>query len=167
MGPPPVQTFPLFSFWFKPCSFTIKLPLTFRFNMVPDTDVLHLIQEAQSPVTNTVLPKPIHSLKEKIKRTTQLLQELKVLSKGCQELEQNQEKDKQLFSRRTVQVGAEIQDARDLLSTICKGRLPLRQWQLLFEAEKGVMQLFYIQLAIHFRWTSHFYRRAKRNSMPV
>ena len=108
--------------------------------MVPDTDVLHLIQEAKSP-TNT-LPKPIHSLKEKIKRTTQLLQELKVLSKGCQELEQHQEKDKQIFSRRTVQVGAEIQDARDLLSTICKDRLPIRQWQLLFEAKKGVMKIF-------------------------
>ena len=110
--------------------------------MVPDTDVLHLIQEAKSPTSNTLsLPKPIHSLKEKIKRTTELLQELKVLSKGCQELEQNQEKDKQIFSRRTVQVGAEIQDARDLLSTICKGKLPLRQWQLLFEAKRGVMQI--------------------------
>ena len=33
-----------------------------------------------------------------------------------------------------VQVGAEIQDARDLLSILCKHRLPDRQWRLLFEA---------------------------------
>ncbi len=56
------------------------------------------------------------------------------MSKGCQELEQNQEKDKQIFSRRTIQVGAEIQDARDILSNICQEQLPARQWQLLFEA---------------------------------
>jgi len=82
------------------------------------------------------VPKPIYSLKEKIKRTTQLLKELKVLSQDCQELEKNQEKDQQLFSRRTLQVGAEIQDARDLLSTICQNRLPLRQWQFLFDSKE-------------------------------
>ena len=102
--------------------------------MVPDTDVLfNMIQETKIPV-----PKPIYSLKEKIKRTTQLLKELKVLSQDCQELEKNQEKDQQLFSRRTLQVGAEIQDARDLLSTICQNRLPLRQWQFLFDSKEEV-----------------------------
>ena len=109
----------------------------YSFNMVPDTDVLHLIQEVKRDESISV-PKSVHALKEKIKRTTHLLQELKVLSIGCQELEQHQEKDKQLFSRRTVQVGAEIQDGRDLLSSICKDRLPIRHWHLLFESEKGV-----------------------------
>lgn len=105
--------------------------------MVPDTDVLHLIQEAKREEEAIAVPKSIHSLKEKIKRTTHLLQELKVLSIGCQEMDQQQEKDKQLFTRRTVQVGAEIQDGRDLLSSICKDRLPIRHWQLLFESKKG------------------------------
>jgi len=96
--------------------------------MVPDTDVLFNMIPMQA--------KPVYSLKEKIKRTTQLLKELKVLSQDCQELEKNQEKDQQLFSRRTLQVGAEIQDARDLLSSICQNRLPLRQWQFLFDSKK-------------------------------
>ena len=100
--------------------------------MVPDTDVINVIEEV-SP-SNAMPKNEVTSLKEKISRTSQFLQELKVLSKGCQELEQNQEKDKQLFSRRTVQVGAEIQDARDMISCICKDRLPERQWKLLFES---------------------------------
>ena len=33
----------------------------------------------------------------------------------------------------SVQVGAEIQDARDLLSTLCKHHLPDRHWRLVFE----------------------------------
>ena len=80
----------------------------------------------------------ISSLKEKISRIDSFLQELKVLSKDCQEdLEREQDKDRQIFNRRTVQVGAEIQDARDALSAICKARLPDRQWRLLFEATEA------------------------------
>ena len=107
-----------------------KKKLFFSPTMVPDTDVLFNMIPMQA--------KPVYSLKEKIKRTTQLLKELKVLSQDCQELEKNQEKDQQLFSRRTLQVGAEIQDARDLLSSICQNRLPLRQWQFLFDSKKEV-----------------------------
>merc|ERR1712223_506236 len=80
----------------------------------------------------------IVALKEKISRTSEFLQQLKVLSAGCQELDSAQpEKDKEIFSRRTIQVGAEIRDARDLLSSICKDRLPYRQWKLLFEADSS------------------------------
>merc|ERR1712223_1102824 len=70
----------------------------------------------------------IAALKEKISRTSEFLQQLKGLRAGCQELDSAQpEKDKEIFSRRTIQVGAEIRDARDLLSSICKDRLPYRQ----------------------------------------
>lgn len=97
--------------------------------MVPETDVINVVEEEKK-----IVPKDLTSLKEKISRTSQFLQELKVLSKDCQELEENQEKDKQIFRRRTLQVGAEIQDARDTLSNICQDKLPARQWKLLFES---------------------------------
>ena len=114
--------------------------------MVPDTDVISVIEETKKMTVTSGFDsdekavKNIGALKEKISRTSQFLQELKVLSKDCQELEQDQEKDKQIFSRRTVQLGAEIQDARDLLSAVCKDRLPERQWLLLFDANEGVLE---------------------------
>lgn len=110
--------------------------------MVPDTDVINIIEEmsessAQEHDTSSLENElsSLSSLKEKISRTAQFLQDLKLLSKEFQDLEGDQEeKDKQIFTRRIVQVGAEIQDARDLLSVLCKHRLPERQWRLLFEA---------------------------------
>ena len=102
--------------------------------MIPENSDILLHHES----SDKIFCKPISSLKGKIKRTTQLLKELKVLSQDCQELETNQEKDQQLFSRRTLQVGAEIQDARDLLSTICQNRLPARKWQFLFDSQTEV-----------------------------
>ena len=101
--------------------------------MIPENSDI-LLHES----SDKIFCKPISSLKGKIKRTTQLLKELKVLSQDCQELETNQEKDQQLFSRRTLQVGTEIQDARDLLSTICQNRLPARKWQFLFDSQTEV-----------------------------
>lgn len=76
----------------------------------------------------------VGGLKEKIGRITQFLKELKVLSQVEAE-ETETAKDRQVFIRRIVQVGAEIQDARDLLSSACKSRLPGRQWKLLFEVD--------------------------------
>ena len=97
--------------------------------MVPESDVINVIEQPTSLVTSKQMsnnPKTrnnIAALKEKISRTSEFLQQLKVLSAGCQELDSSQpEKDKEIFSRRTIQVGAEIQDARDLLSSICKDR---------------------------------------------
>jgi len=108
--------------------------------MVPETDVINVIEQPTSLVTSKQMPNKkknnIAALKEKISRTSEFLQQLKVLSAGCQELDSSQlEKDKEIFSRRTIQVGAEIQDAKDLLSSICKDRLPDRQWKLLFESD--------------------------------
>lgn len=109
--------------------------------MVPETDVINVIEQPTSLVTSSKqMPNKkknnIAALKEKISRTSEFLQQLKVLSAGCQELDSLQlEKDKEIFSRRTIQVGAEIQDAKDLLSSICKDRLPDRQWKLLFESD--------------------------------
>jgi len=115
--------------------------------MVPDTDVINIIEEmstkssalehdtASSNVREEEFQSSLSSLKEKISRTAQFLQDLKLLSQEIQDLGGDQEdKDKQIFTRRIVQVGAEIQDARDLLSILCKHRLPDRQWRLLFEA---------------------------------
>ena len=95
--------------------------------MVPETDVINVIEQPTSLVTSKQMPNKkknnIAALKEKISRTSEFLQQLKVLSVGCQELDSSQlEKDKEIFSRRTIQVGAEIQDAKDLLSSICKDR---------------------------------------------
>ena len=95
--------------------------------MVPETDVINVIEQPTSLVTSKQMPNKkknnIAALKEKISRTSEFLQQLKVLSAGCQELDSSQpEKDKEIFSRRTIQVGAEIQDARDILSSICKDR---------------------------------------------
>ena len=96
--------------------------------MVPETDVINVIEQPTSLVTSSKqMPNKkknnIAALKEKISRTSEFLQQLKVLSAGCQELDSLQlEKDKEIFSRRTIQVGAEIQDAKDLLSSICKDR---------------------------------------------
>ena len=95
--------------------------------MVPETDVINVIEQPTSSVTSKQMPNKkknnIAALKEKISRTSEFLQQLKVLSAGCQELDSSQlEKDKEIFSRRTIQVGAEIQDAKDLLSSICKDR---------------------------------------------
>jgi len=108
--------------------------------MVPETDVINVIEEPTNVVISKQMPNEeknnIAALKEKISRTSEFLQQLKVLSAGCQELDSSQpEKDKEIFSRRTIQVGAEIQDARDILSSICKDRLPYRQWKLLFESD--------------------------------
>lgn len=108
--------------------------------MVPETDVINVIEEPTDVVISKQMPNEeknnIAALKEKISRTSEFLQQLKVLSAGCQELDSSQpEKDKEIFSRRTIQVGAEIQDARDILSSICKDRLPYRQWKLLFESD--------------------------------
>ena len=96
--------------------------------MVPESDVINVIEQPTSLVTSKQMPpnkkkNNIAALKEKISRTSEFLQQLKVLSAGCQELDSLQlEKDKEIFSRRTIQVGAEIQDAKDLLSSICKDR---------------------------------------------
>ena len=102
--------------------------------MVPESDVINVIEQPTSGVlitskqmsnkqSTTNKKNNIAALKEKISRTSEFLQQLKVLSAGCQELDSAQpEKDKEIFSRRTIQVGAEIRDARDLLSTICKDR---------------------------------------------
>lgn len=113
--------------------YLLKVPKLVK--MVPDTDVINVIEEATEMSSGRT--EELVQLKEKIKRSSGFLEELKILSKDCQELDignGQQEKDKQIFSRRTIQVGAEIQDARDLLSSICKDKLPARQWQLLFEA---------------------------------
>ena len=102
--------------------------------MVPESDVINVIEQPTSGVlitskqmsnkqSTTNKKNNIAALKEKISRTSEFLQQLKVLSAGCQELDSAQpEKDKEIFSRRTIQVGAEIRDARDLLSSICKDR---------------------------------------------
>lgn len=117
--------------------------------MVPESDVINVIEQPTSGVlitskqmsnkqSTTNKKNNIAALKEKISRTSEFLQQLKVLSAGCQELDSAQpEKDKEIFSRRTIQVGAEIRDARDLLSSICKDRLPYRQWKLLFETDSS------------------------------
>lgn len=120
--------------------------------MVPDTDVINVIEEAtKMSCSRPTRTEELVQLKEKIKRSSQFLEELKILSKDCQELESNQEKDKQIFSRRTIQVGAEIQDARDLLSAICKDKLPQRQWQLLFEAvEENELSGFDLDPSVQF-----------------
>ena len=119
--------------------------------MIPENSDILLHHES----SDKIFCKPISSLKGKIKRTTQLLKELKVLSQDCQELETNQEKDQQLFSRRTLQVGAEIQDARDLLSTICQNRLPARKWQFLFDSQTEV-SLFSSKDNVSSETTSYF-----------
>ena len=102
--------------------------------MVPESDVINVIEQPTSGVlitskqmsnkqSTTNKKNNIAALKEKISRTSEFLQQLKVLSAGCQELDSAQpEKDKEVFSRRTIRVGAEIRDARDLLSSICKDR---------------------------------------------
>jgi hypothetical protein len=109
--------------------------------MVPDTDVINIIEEMSTTtqVHDTTYSSKdkntFSSLKEKISRTAQFLQDLKLISQDCQDLEADQQddKEKQVFNRRIVQVGAEIQDARDLLSTLCKHHLPDRHWRLVFE----------------------------------
>jgi len=106
--------------------------------MVPDTDVINIIEEMSTTtqVHNTYSKdkNSFSSLKEKISRTAQFLQDLKLISQDCQDLEaDHDDKEKQIFNRRIVQVGAEIQDARDLLSALCKHHLPDRHWRLVFE----------------------------------
>lgn len=111
--------------------------------MVPDTDFINDVIEKKSPSikvldTSKEDKTSICSLKEKISRTAQFLQDLKLLSQDCQDLDEDQDdKNKQKISRRIVQVEAEIQDARDLLSTLYKNHLPERQWKLLFDATEN------------------------------
>ena len=81
--------------------------------MVPDTDVINIIEEmstkssalehdtASSNVREEEFQSSLSSLKEKISRTAQFLQDLKLLSQEIQDLEGDQEdKDKQIFTRR-------------------------------------------------------------------
>lgn len=97
----------------------------------------------QRPTTEPCcVTKQVVSLKEKVTRTTQFLRELQVLSSTCQEhttLDQNEDavKERQVFMRRVMQVGAELQDARDVLLSVCKTQLPSRQWRLLMDMTDG------------------------------
>ena len=81
--------------------------------MVPDTDVINIIEEmstkssalehdtASSNIGEEELQSSLSSLKEKISRTAQFLQDLKLLSQEIQDLEGDQEdKDRQIFTRR-------------------------------------------------------------------
>ena len=73
--------------------------------MVPDTDVINIIEEMSTTtqVHNTYSKdkNSFSSLKEKISRTAQFLQDLKLISQDCQDLEADQDdKEKQIFNRR-------------------------------------------------------------------
>uniref|UniRef100_A0A0K2U2R0 Uncharacterized protein n=1 Tax=Lepeophtheirus salmonis TaxID=72036 RepID=A0A0K2U2R0_LEPSM len=72
----------------------------------------------------------LERLDKKMKRTSSLLQELKVLSKACEELDEGN-KDKQVFVRRIVQLKAELQDIKDNLYFLVESRLTPRQLNLL------------------------------------
>ena len=76
--------------------------------MVPDTDVINIIEEMSTTtqvhdITYSSKDKnTFSSLKEKISRTAQFLQDLKLISQDCQDLEADQQddKEKQVFNRR-------------------------------------------------------------------
>ena len=76
--------------------------------MVPDTDVINIIEEMNTTtqVHDTTYSSKdkntFSSLKEKISRTAQFLQDLKLISQDCQDLEADQQddKEKQVFNRR-------------------------------------------------------------------
>ena len=74
--------------------------------MVPDTDFMNDIIEKKSPSikvldTSKEDKTSICCLKEKISRTAQFLQDLKLLSQDCQDLDEDQDdKYKQKISRR-------------------------------------------------------------------
>jgi len=76
------------------------------------------------------------SLADKVTRTTNFLNELKTLSSSLQEQPMKEEdedinKDRQVFIRRTIQVTTELQDGKDIVLAICKSNLSVRQWRLL------------------------------------
>jgi len=85
----------------------------------------------------------IQRLKDNVTRTNQFLTELKALSESCQEyipaieleVDENGElhKERQVFIRRIVQLGAELQDAKDTVLSICKEVMPSRQWRILLD----------------------------------
>lgn len=85
----------------------------------------------------------LQSLKDNVTRTNQFLIELKALSESCQEYipaieyetDENGElhKERQVFVRRIVQLGAELQDAKDTVLAICKDRMSSRQWKILLD----------------------------------
>ena len=74
--------------------------------MVPDTDFINDVIEKKCPSikvldTSKEDKTSICSLKEKISRTAQFLQDLKLLSQDCQDLDEDQDdKNKQKISRR-------------------------------------------------------------------
>jgi hypothetical protein len=82
-------------------------------------------------------------LKDNVSRPNQFLTELKALSESCQEyipaieleVDENGElhKERQVFIRRIVQLGAELQDAKDTVLSICKEVMPSRQWRILLD----------------------------------
>jgi len=85
----------------------------------------------------------IQRLKDNVTRTNQFLTELKSLSESCQEyipaieleVDENGElhRERQVFIRRIVQLGAELQDAKDTVLSICKEVMPSRQWRILLD----------------------------------
>jgi len=85
----------------------------------------------------------IQRLKDNVTRTNNFLKELKALSESCQEyipaieleVDENGElhKERQVFIRRIVQLGAELQDAKDTVLSICKEVMPSRQWRILLD----------------------------------
>ncbi|XP_040575611.1 uncharacterized protein [Lepeophtheirus salmonis] len=72
----------------------------------------------------------LEQLEKQMKRTSSLLQELKVLSKACEDMDEGN-KDKQVFVRRIVQFKAELQDTKDNLYSLVEPRLTPRQLNLL------------------------------------
>ncbi|XP_040575389.1 uncharacterized protein [Lepeophtheirus salmonis] len=69
-------------------------------------------------------------LDKQMNRTSSLLQELKLLSKACEDLDEGN-KEEQVFFRRIVQLQAELQDIKDNLYSLVESRLTPRQLNLL------------------------------------
>jgi len=92
---------------------------------------------------DNLIQSKIQRLKANVTRTNQFLTELKALSESCQEyipaieyeVDENGElhKERQVFIRRIVQLGAELQDAKDTVLSICKECMPNRQWRILLD----------------------------------